>query len=243
MDRPHWSNQIKLVVSLLLLAFFVYLLTRFSLAIPPLIIAAILAYILTPIVNFFQRKLRAPRPLAILLCFLLVLILLVTLPAGLIPLLGTQFSNLNLDIQRLIQNLPSLLGHRYTFAGITIDTDALLKQFSDSLQGFLEPVIGQTLTVVVELLTSLVQLVLIFVVTFYLIKDGDKLSKWIEEHVPPSYLADYLHLRDNINTIWSSFFRGQLLLGLVVATIITSFSFLLGLPFARAFGVLAGDST
>jgi predicted PurR-regulated permease PerM len=240
MDRPHWSNQIKLVVSLLLLAFFVYLLTRFSLAIPPLIIAAILAYILTPIVNFLQRKLRTPRPLAILLCFLLVLILLVTLPAGLIPLLGTQFSSLNLDIQRLIQNLPSFVGHRYTFAGITIDTDALLKQFSDSLQGFLEPVIGQTLTVVVELLASLVQLVLIFVVTFYLIKDGDKLSKWIEEHVPPPYLADYLHLRDNINTIWSSFFRGQLLLGLVVATIITSASFLLGLPFALAFGVLAG---
>lgn len=240
MERPHWSNQVKLVVSLLLLALFVYLLTRFRLAIPPLIIATILAYVLTPLVNLFQRKLHVPRPVAIILCFILVLIIIATLPAGLIPLLGSQFSNLNLDIQRFIQNLRNILGHTYSFAGISINVDALLQQFSVSLQNFLEPVIGQTLTVIVDLLTSLVKLILIFVVTFYFIQDSDKFNRWIEEHIPAAYLSDYLRLRENINTIWSSFFRGQLLLALVVSIIITSVGFLIGLPFALAFGVLAG---
>ena len=104
MERPRWSNQVKLVVSLLLLALLIYLLRRFSLAIPPLIIAAVLAYILTPLVAFLQRKLHLPRPLAILLSFLFALVLLAAFIAGFVPLLGTQFANLNLDIQRLIQN-------------------------------------------------------------------------------------------------------------------------------------------
>jgi predicted PurR-regulated permease PerM len=47
-------------------------------------------------------------------------------------------------------------------------------------------------------------------------------------------------LRVEINAIWSAFFRGQLLLVLIVAVIITIGGLILGLPFALAMGVLAG---
>ena len=38
-QRPRWSKQTKMVISLLLLAFFIFLLAQFSVIIPPLIIA------------------------------------------------------------------------------------------------------------------------------------------------------------------------------------------------------------
>jgi hypothetical protein len=77
-------------------------------------------------------------------------------------------------------------------------------------------------------------------VSFYLIKDGPALRAWFETLPPPHYQEDYIRLRDEISTIWGSFFRGQLILALVVAIIFTSIGFLIGLPFALAMGVLAG---
>ncbi len=86
MDAMHtrWSAQTKLVVSLLLLALFVYLLFRFRQLLIPLILALILAFVFSPLVNFLQNHLRARRVLATLLCYLLVLAVAIVLPIGLI---------------------------------------------------------------------------------------------------------------------------------------------------------------
>jgi predicted PurR-regulated permease PerM len=239
-DRPRWSNQTKLVVSLLLLALSLYLLARFRTVIAPFILALILAYVLTPIVNAIQQKLHLARPLVILFCYLILFIVVVTLPAVIVPILANQFAGLNVDIQRLIETLRGFLGHQYTFFGLTFDVSALFEQAIGALQGLMEPVVGQTLELVAGVISSIVWVIFIIIVSFYLIKDYDKLGTWIEEHIPPDYQGDYIRMREQINEIWGSFFRGQLLLGLVVATIFTIIGFILGLPFALALGVLAG---
>jgi predicted PurR-regulated permease PerM len=104
----------------------------------------------------------------------------------------------------------------------------------------LEPVFGRTLTLAVDIISSVVWVIFILVISFYLIKDGPLLREWLEKHVPPAYLQDYIRLRNEINDIWSAFFRGQLVLALVVAVMFTVFGFILGLPFALAMGVFAG---
>ncbi len=58
--------------------------------------------------------------------------------------------------------------------------------------------------------------------------------------MPPAYRGDYAWLSNEINQIWFSFFRGQLMLALVVAIIFTLLGYMLGLPFALAMGILAG---
>jgi predicted PurR-regulated permease PerM len=73
-----------------------------------------------------------------------------------------------------------------------------------------------------------------------LVKDGPGLRTWLENLVPPPLRGDFIHLRDEIYTIWSSFFRGQLLLALVVAVIFITVGAILGLPFALVMGLLAG---
>ncbi len=78
------------------------------------------------------------------------------------------------------------------------------------------------------------------VVSFYLIKDSHSLHDWFETLPPPAYRADFIRLRDEINRIWGAFFRGQLILVLVVSTIFTVVGLILGLPFALAMGVFAG---
>jgi predicted PurR-regulated permease PerM len=238
--RPHWSPQTKLTFSLLLLALFVYLLFRFSVILSPLILALILSYVLSPLANAFEKRLKLRRGLATFLAYLLTLGVLVTLPAVLIPPLVAQSVNLSLDIQRYLFSIESLLGNKYVIAGQTLDLDALLKQAIGSLQGLLQPVFGQTLNLAVEVISSVVWVIFILVISFYLVKDGPALRLWLEARVPPPYRQDYIRLRDEISQVWAAFFRGQLVLALVVMVLFTLIGFIIGLPFALAMGVFAG---
>ena len=49
--RRPWLPRTKLTISLLILVLFIFLLTRFSVAIPPFILALILAFVLNSPVN------------------------------------------------------------------------------------------------------------------------------------------------------------------------------------------------
>jgi len=239
-SRPRWSLQMKIVVSLLLVALSVYLLFRFRAILVPFILAVILAYILSPVVNLFQNRLGLKRGLATLMAYLVLLLIVSGILVGVTPLLVAQVGGLNVDVQRFIHGVNNLLGQRIYIAGQVFNLDKMFQQAAGALQGVLSPVFGQTLGLAIEVITSLVWVVFIFVVSFYLIKDAAMLHDWMENLVPPQYQTDYIRLRTEIGFIWASFFRGQLTLALVVAILFTVIGLILGLPFSLAMGVFAG---
>ncbi|MCI0520932.1 MAG: AI-2E family transporter [Chloroflexi bacterium] len=238
--RPRWSSRTKLTLSLLLLAFFVYLLSRFAEILAPMILAVILAFVLNPAANLIQERLHLRRGLAVLSVYVFMLAAVVTLPIALAPLLADQFTGLNLDFQRLVFAVEDFLGDEIFFAGQVIHVTTLIEQASVSLQAVMEPIFGQTLTLAVDVISSLVWVIFILIVSFYLVKDGEALRGWFEKLVPPAYRSDYIRLRDDINAIWAAFFRGQLLLALVVSLIFAVVGLALGLRFALAMAVFAG---
>jgi predicted PurR-regulated permease PerM len=239
-ERPHWSSSTKLTVSLLLLALGIYLLYRFSVVIGPLILAAVVAFVLSPLANWFENRLSVRRGFAALLAYLVAIFILVLIPLVIIPPLTAQSTGLNLDFQRILSQIESLLESRYTIGGYVFDVDTFFRQAFGSLKVVIEPFFGQTLGYAIEVITSLIWIVFVFVVSFYLIKDGRKLTAWFEGITPAEYKHDFTCLRGEINKIWSAFFRGQLILASVVAVIFTVVGFIIGLPFALAMGVLAG---
>jgi len=239
-ERPHWPYATKLTISLLLLAFFIYLLARFREIIPPIIIAVIIAYILNPIINFLQSRFHLPRILTILFTYIIVMAILIGVPILVIPIMGENLEPLQLNPQQIITSLESALAQQYIIAGFTIHPSALAGQVISALQGLVQPVIGQTMNLVKNIITSIIWIILIILVSFYLIKDGSKLEEWLTSHLPPALLTDYQWIRDEINQIWGAFFRGQILLSTIVSTIFILVGLILGLPFALAMGILAG---
>ena len=183
-ERPHWSSSTKLTVSLLLLALGIYLLYRFSVVIGPLILAAVVAFVLSPLANWFENRLSVRRGFAALLAYLVAIFILVLIPLVIIPPLSAQSTGLNLDFQRILSQIESLLESRYTIGGYVIDVDTFFRQAFGSLKVLIEPFFGQTLGYAIEVITSLVWIVFVFVVSFYLIKDGRKLTAWLEGITP-----------------------------------------------------------
>ena len=239
-DRKSWSYPTKLTVSLLVLFFFIFLLNQFKSVIPPFILAVILAYIISPLTNLFATRLRLNRILAILLSYVILIVGASAIPLVLIPSLTVELRQVNLDYQTFFDFLTNLRGSSWHIAGQTIKLNLFIDQIVQAFQGFLEPVVSHTFVLVVEIFTSIIWIIFIFIVSFYLVKDSPKLNQWVESLYPPTYRSDFIRLRSEISIIWSAFFRGQLLLAFVVACIFIVIGFALGLPFALLLGLLAG---
>jgi predicted PurR-regulated permease PerM len=239
-SRPEWSSRTKSTISVVLAALGVYLLYRFNIVLAPLVMALILAYILTPIANICEARLHMPRALATLLAYLILLGILGAILMVVIPPLASQLSGMSLDLQRFLEEARSFFRGSISIAGLRLDLEAGFQGLIQGLQGLLEPVVGQTLGFLIRAIGSIVWVIFTLVVSFYLIKDTGSLGAWLESLVPPAFKPDYLRLTDLIREIWRSFFRGQIVLALVVASIITGFGLIMGLPFALAMGVLAG---
>jgi predicted PurR-regulated permease PerM len=240
MVRRRWPYATKLTISLLLLAFFIYLLTRFQEIIAPIIIAVIIAYILYPIVNTIQNKIHLPRTLIIILTYVSVVAVLATIMIAIIPWMGENLVQLQINPQQLVATIENTLAQDYRVAGFTIHPSTIAGQLLGTLQGLLQPVVGQTVTLVKNIITSIIWIIFIFLVSFYLIKDGSKLGEWFSSHLPQEYLPDYRWIQSEISQIWSAFFRGQILLATIVAAIFIVVGLIIGLPFAIAMGILAG---
>jgi predicted PurR-regulated permease PerM len=235
-----WLPRTKLTISLLLLGLFIYFLTRFKVVITPFVLACILAYVISPVVNLLNHRLRLPRGLAAAITYLILIAGLVTFPAIAIPTLGNQIAGLNVDFQLFLNEIANLFGHQYVIAGQVIDGAAIFDQIISLFQDLLQPIFGETLGFAFDVIESLVWVIFIIVVSFYLVKDSPALRKWVEKLPPPGYKQDFIRLREVINNIWAAFFRGQLLLALVVATIITIIGLIIGLPSPLAMGLFAG---
>ena len=240
MVRQRWPYATKLTISLLLLAFFIYLFTRFREIFPPIIIAIIIAYILNPIVNLIQRKVRLPRALIIIFTYILFIGIISTILVLIVPKMGENLEQLQINPQKIITSLENALAQEYSVAGFTIHPSALATQFFGALQGLVQPVVGQTVTLVKNIITSIIWIIFMVLVSFYLIKDGSKLEQWVSSQLPPAFLPDYKWIMDEINQIWGAFFRGQLLLSTIVASIFIVVGLIIGLPFAIVMGILAG---
>jgi predicted PurR-regulated permease PerM len=238
--RQRWPYATKLTISLLLLAFFIYLFTRFREIIPPIIIAVIIAYILSPAVNFIEKRVRLPRALIILFTYILFIAIITVFLVLIVPKMGANIEQLQINPQQIITSIENALAQEYRVAGFTFHPSALAAQFFGALQGLIQPVVGQTVTLVKNIITSIIWIIFIFLVSFYLIKDGSKLAKWVSSHLPPAFFDDFNWILDEINQIWGAFFRGQLLLSTIVATIFIIVGLIIGLPFAIVMGILAG---
>jgi len=238
--RASWPYATKLTVSLLILVFIIYLLTRFQAFIIPIIISVIIAYVLNPLVNLIQKNIRLPRVMIIILTYLLVLAFLIGIPYLIVTFISRNFPTTQINPQDIIISIQNSLAKQYVIFGITIHPSNLVDQAINSLQTLLSPVIGQTVIILRDILTSIIAIVFIIIISFFLIRDSARLDEWFTARVPPAYKPEYDWFRSEINQIWNAFFRGQILLAAVVTAIWFVIGMILGLPFAWAMAIFAG---
>jgi predicted PurR-regulated permease PerM len=210
----------------------------------PFVVAFILAFLLDPLINRLMRW-NLSRIQAVLLLSFFVLGLFVFSGFILIP-------NLLDDIQQLIARLPSLLdtlfsySERYMAKLINLlDTDSL--KLKESITAQITSRIEVILSNIMKALMSIgvlfgyfLNVVLVPVLTFYFLKDFDKLRQWFMEFFPRKKRNLTVFYLWRMNRILGGFFRGQIIVCFYVGVLTTLGFLLFRLPFAIFIGIVTG---
>ncbi len=236
---PPWSTPIKMTVGIFGVVVVGSLLLRFQAVIPPLVTAFLIAYIITPVVNFVSERTRVPRGMvtgAIYLLFFGIVALAVSL---LTPPLVRQAFAFQLDFRRISDSIEQFLSRPLQIGLLKLDLARGYDEIIATLGDMVQPLATQTVALVAEVVSTVVEVIFIGIVSFYLTKDGPAMGRWLAQWVPPALRYDFDRLLDELDGLWRAFFRGQLLLALTMGTIIGVLMGALGMRNALILAILA----
>jgi predicted PurR-regulated permease PerM len=235
-----WSDSTKqliLTAGVVLTALVLY---RFRQLLPPLVIALILAYILNPAVGLIVRRTGFRRTLAVLFLYLVLVVLFSLLLVLLVPSLVRQLRAVDLDLRQIGEDFDHLLDQPVFLLGYRLGVEEVWLQIVGTLETLISPIASRTVSVLFDAVTSLAWLFFILVVSFYLLKDQGAIVRYLHHLVPSRLQADAHRLTAEINSIWNTFFRGQLILSIVIGLTVGILTAAVGLNNAVALGALAG---
>jgi len=248
MSKP-WSDTTKRWVVLAVIVVGALLLFRVRSLLPPVILAFLLAYLLNPFVEALMR-LRLSRTKATALTYLILLITAGVAASILVPIVVQQVSSINVDLLAIYESaLEFMSDHQaITFREYTVELSDVFEKLEDSLiqlvTGFASRSAGELVDiafgVAAGFASTLVWLIFILIVSFWVARDADQISRVLEGLIPIDYQDEFVNLRAKVGIIWDSFFRGLLLLSLTVGVITTVSMWLAGVKNALLLGMLAG---
>jgi predicted PurR-regulated permease PerM len=235
-----WSDSTKRLVLTGVVIVLILTLYRFRAIIAPTVIAVIMAYILNPLVKFIRARTGLSRTWAVSILYLILIVLLSLVPAIFVPILVQEVREINVDIQKVADGISQFFARPIVVLNYSFDTRSVYEEISGTLQDTISTLVGHSLDVLLGVAEGFVWLVFILFISFYLLKDADKLSKWIGDLVPPDYRDEAHLLYQEIDGIWGAFFRAQILQCLLVGGLMGVSMAALGLRSALIIGLVGG---
>jgi predicted PurR-regulated permease PerM len=231
---------------LALLLFTGWLLYLLSPILTPFVVSALLAYLGDPLVDRLEaRKIR--RSIAVTIVFVLILLLMLILAIVIMPQLENQISKLVKQVPLYIEWTRTTLlpwvderFGRYINLPDMEQLQLLLsenwKEAGGTILGMLDKISQSGIT----LLGWAANIVLIPVLTFYLLRDWDRLVSGIHVLLPRSIEPVVARLASESDEMLGAFLRGQILVMAALGVIYTTGLTIVGLDFALLIGMFAG---
>ena len=261
-----WSTATKYFVSAALFLGFLGIIYISSSSLSTIIFAALLTFIVHPIIKFFQRRFKLRRGGATLITYLLVLALIILIPILIIPEIveAVQFIG-RIDFVELAQNLSewlelqaqaiatlpivgsslasSLNELARILGGIGSETPQSTSSIDVSFQnigGRLTQTINFLVAVFGPLISIATTIVFTLLISLHMSLSIEMIKDGIQKLIPPAYKTEIIGLIRQVILIWKSFLRGQMSLMVVVGVIVYLGNLILGTPQALVLGILAG---
>lgn len=240
--ESRWPLRLSVLGLLALAGALVYLLRP---VLMPFLFAAILAYLGNPLVERLARW-RIPRSLGVAVVFIVFFGVASALLVLIIPPLQTQ-------AYRFVQHLPGYVNWVQNTAlpamGIHLPPGQRLdiRRIQDLLTGhwteaggFASQIVQKVTSSGLALFEFGVNLFMIPVVTFYLMRDWNELGRNLRNLVPRRWAPTVIRLAHQADETLAAFVRGQLLVMLVLAVVYSAGLWIGGLDLALVIGVASG---
>jgi len=241
---PTWGTTTKLVIGLTLVAIFAGIFIYYRSIVSLLVLASIITYLFQPIVAVLTEKTRLSWRFSTTLVFLLFIILLIGLLTGAGLVIAQQATGLVRVVQEFTENLPDLAS----------DLTAVLEQYgikdiinlndlANRLLETIQPLLGQAGSIVGSLATgaaaSIGKIFFIVFVAYFILSESHRVGKITFDQIP-EYDYDIRRMTRHLRGIWDSFFRGQIIIFVMVFVVYLIILSALGVRYSIALAALTG---
>ncbi len=268
--NTEWSDTTKHIVAVGLGLFALYIIYLSQSVLTIVIIAALVAFLLMPLVEFLHQRLKLSRGWAVLITYLITGIALFLSPLVFLPPLINGLNTLaNIDYPVLVQDVSAWLqttllqlkAQGLGLGGFTLDLSSLIDPALQLLQATeeqtvtalpsAETIVGSMRSAVAltyDVATNVAGTVFSGVLTtlvlvlsaVYISLDAHHFKGYVLGIVPASHKEEIDTLLKRLARTWRAYFRGQLILMVIIGTVTWLGNMALGVRGAFTLGVFAG---
>lgn len=214
----------------------------------PFLIAAVMAYVLSPVVQRLQQLLGSsfPKSLLVLVCETAFIGILLAVVALVVPVLFKEAARIQMQLPQLLEQLKSHVEPWLLTWGVQIDLDppALKAWLANNADGLSESAVSSlmaSLRIGGSVALAVVgNLVLIPVVLYYLLMDGHVVISQLRDWVPLKAKAAVDGFVHEADAVLGEYLRGQLIVMLILAVYYVIGLSLFGLSVAWPIGIFTG---
>lgn len=243
-----FDRVIRLLIGLTVVFLLFLLLKRLSDVLLPFLIAWLVAYLLDPIVRFFQYKLKLKNRI---LSVVVTLILLLAVVFG----AGLEVVNLVSDEIKVLYEITSKYSEHLYLSSIIplswqkeINAYFLSMNLNDVLHNkeilnMIKSAVPQVWNVVngsFNLLLSLTVGLVVLMYTVFILIDYDHITDGMLKIIPSKYQPIVTEVLSDLESGMNSYFRGQSLVALIVGILFAIGFSIINLPMAIVFGLFIG---
>ena len=243
-----FDRVVRILIGIAVLTLLFLLLRRLGGVLTPFFVGWLLAYLLHPIVSFFQYTLKLKsRVLSIVVTLLLSAGIITGSVFLLIPPIAAEIKNLSVLLQNFTLNFTfdSILPISWQNILVNyiseIDVVELLKN-PDAVD-IVKKVIPELWNILGNSMTFIISTVALVIVVLYLIfilKDYENINNSWPSIIPPKYRGIVREIAGDIELNMNRYFRGQALIALIVGILFSIGFVIIDLPMAILFGIFVG---
>jgi predicted PurR-regulated permease PerM len=231
------------------------------------LLSPVVTWIETRVLIYGPFRAREHRGLAVALTYVLIVSLFIVIILVIVPALVQQLEEFGRSVPAFLQQAEQAIEHGLS-EPLTFNGDPVLiggkpfipleqlreatglKHISDVIQWQDLNLVGATQTFISSLtapafsvvggaLTAIINVIFLFSMMFFLMRDGVFFIDRLIQVTPPTYRGDARRLFYELGQVWNAYLRGQLTLSLTMGTTVFVVATLLGLPNPIILGMIS----
>jgi predicted PurR-regulated permease PerM len=205
------------------------------------VLGAAIAFLIQPAVIRLHSA-GVPRVVAIVVIFMGIIVALGGIVLLIVPLGVSEVGQLQVQLPSLAASAQDSFNSLQPVRvfGIDVDLKGITASVSSHLREYLLGQFGNAVTFGLTALTTLLQLLLMFIVAFLLALDAPAVRRDLRRLVPNDYRGDFDQIWRLVRKMLYAYVRGQLIVAGLIGICSGVACFALGLPDAVALGLIAG---
>ncbi len=243
-----FDSFIRGIISIAVIAGIVMLLNRLSAVLVPFFLAWLIAYLMFPLVKFFQYRCHLKYRIAGILCSFLVVGVVLT---GLFMLMIPPMVEETLRVKDLLTDYVSHNGNLHNIPDTiedfihdhfsTQDIKAFITQegFIDTIKQSI-PKVWDVISQSFSILNSIFSLTMVMLYTLFILLDYEKISSGWVDLLPVRYRSFAVQLVNDITQGMNLYFRGQGIVAFCVGVLFSIGFLIIGFPMAIGLGMFIG---